>query len=330
MNVEFHYYSTAFLGVKAGFSRADAQTIAYAGQYVDHHHRSYEITTPRGLVVSGATQNFSFWDPGTVAQVLAPFHFLPAGSDAGVPPTSCRADGRISVWDVRPNSAPAKILLTQALKTKNLHRVGLALHTFSDTWAHQNFTARDEDWNRLDPSNRLPAPGHAQAGWAPDLWLASWTDRRLSSPEVTNLNRFAECARKVYRYLCTYRGKDFHQDEEEVAAELLSLVEAGRGRESWEDRALEYIVRLDLEPYDPSLWVTQALELDEAGSPWPVFDRWRKWGEELIHRTGLGLPQVVRAKSGFEDTPWAAWIRAAEEHRALALSLIRDATGGIP
>lgn len=332
MNVEFHYYSTAFLAVKAGFTLDEATTIAYAGQYVDHHHRSYEIHVRRGVLVSGPTQNFSFWDPDTVSEVLAPFHFLPAGRDAsGSPPPSVRRDGARSVWEVRPNSAPAKALLVAALKTRNLHRIGLALHTFSDTWAHQNFTARDEEWNRLDPNNRLPSPGHAQAGWAPDLWLAEWSDPRLREPAVVNQPRFADCARKVYRYLCTYQGKDFKTDEETVLAQLAELIASGRGRESVEDRVLEFILTLNLEPYDPSRWLAQALEPPNEGpTTWPALERWRKVGEALLDRTGFSKPQKVRAKAHFEATPLAAWIRAAEEHRTLAKTLIREATGERP
>ena len=329
MNVEFHYYSTAFLAVKAGFSLEDATTIAFAGQYVDHHVRACEIVTPKGRVWSGATQNFSFWDQATVDEVLAPFHFFPAGREAGTLPPSVRVDGKQSVWDVRPHSSPAKRLLVEALKTRNLYRIGLALHTYSDTWAHQNFTARDEDWNRLDTNNRLPSPGHAQAGWQPDLWLAQWNDPRLTQPDIVNTVRFADCARKVYRYLCTYRGKDFKQDEEAVADELLALIEAGRGRDSVEDRIIEFVLALNLEPYDRSRWLAQALELpEETPSQWPILDQWKKVGEQLLDRTGLSGPQKYRAKPGFEQTPLAAWIAAAEEHRKLAKALIREATGG--
>lgn len=327
MNVEFHYYSTAFLAVKAGFSASEAATLAYAGQYVDHHHRSFEIQTPRGTLFSGPTQNFSFWDRSTVDEILAPFHFLPAGPEGGRPLASVRQDGATSIWDVRPNSTPAKTLLVEALKTKNLHRIGLALHTFSDTWAHQNFTARNEPWNRLDPSNRLPSPGHAQAGFDPDLWLAEWTDPRLLEPQIRNLRRFADCARKVYRYLCTYRGKDFRSDEDAVSDELAGLVLAGTGREAVEDRTIEFVLALDLEPYDRTKWTSEALEPTDEVLTWPVLEKVRMAGEELMGRAGLALPVRARAKSGFEATPWAAWIRAAEDHRRLAKSLISAAVG---
>jgi hypothetical protein len=325
MNVEFHYYSTAFLAVKAGFSLADATTLAHAGQYVDHHHRGCRIHTGHGTLVSGPTQNFSFWDPATVTEVLAPFHFLPAGrDDRGDPFPSVRLDGATSVWDVRPNSPPAKTLLVAALRTKNLYRIGLALHTFSDTWAHQNFTAHNDPWNRLNPNNRLPSPGHAQAGFAPDLWLSVWDDPRLVGGRVVNRLRFAEAAQKVYRYLCTFRGKEF-QDEEQVLAELDALVGAGVGRDSVEERALEFVLALNLEPYDKTRWWTQAVE-PGVESTWPFLDKVKRAGSEILNKTGLTQPLDVKGRPGFADTSLAAWMRAAEEHRALAQDLVRRAT----
>jgi hypothetical protein len=319
MNVEFHYYSTAFLAVKAGFPLADATVLAYAGQYVDHHNRALEIETEEGTVTARPTQNYTFWDPETVAEVLAPFHFLPAGDAPSV-----RVDGAVSPWDVRPNAAPAKTLLVEALKTRNLYRIGLALHTFSDTWAHQNFTARDEAWNRLSSRNRLPSPGHAHAGKSPDLWLAVWEDPRLERPLINNKLRFAECAAKVYRYLCAFRGKDFHQDETAVGAELSELIEAGRGRDTVEDRMTEFIVPLGLEPYDRDQWLDEALEPPAQAST--TMERWKVLGEELLGKAGMGPPRRLRAYDGFAGSHLGQWLAAAEDHRALAKRLIREAT----
>lgn len=319
MNVEFHYYSTAFLAVKAGFPLKDATVLAYAGQFVDHHNRTLEIETEHGTVIAPPTQNYSFWDPDTVADILAPFHFLPAGKTESV-----RADGQVSPWDVRPNSEPAKRLLVEALRTKNLYRAGLALHTFSDTWAHQNFTARNEAWNRLSSRSRLPSPGHAAAGTSPDLWLAVWDDTRLKKTLVNNKLRFAECAAKVYRYLCAYRGKDFAQDEAAVAAELSALIERGRGRESVEERMVEFTVAVDLEPYDKNQWLDAALEPPAQAST--TMERWKALGENLLGRAGIGPPRRLRAYEGFDQSHLGRWLSAAEEHRRLAKTLIREAT----
>ena len=319
MNVEFHYYSTAFLAVKAGFPIGEAAVLAYAGQYVDHHNRALEIETGEGVVPAPSTQNYSFWDASTVEDVLAPFHFLPAGAA-----DSPRRDRAVSAWDVRPNSEPAKRLLVAALRTGSPYRIGLALHTFSDTWAHQNFTARNESWNRLIPRNRLPSPGHAHAGTAPDLWLAEWEDPRLENSLIVNKRRFAECAAKVYRYLCLVRGKDFRTDEAAVSSDLSALIEAGRSLDSVEERMAELSAEIRLEPYDRTLWLDAALEPPEPAST--TMERWKTLGENLLGRAGLGPSRRLRARKGFGGSHLARWIAAAEEHRRLAKALIREAT----
>lgn len=322
--MEFHYYSTAFLAVKAGLSLPQATLVAHASQYVDHHIRPLRVVTDEGTLEAPATQTLSFWQEGAAEEILAPFHFLPAGLRGAYGPyPSVRRDGRCSAWDVRPNSPPARELLVAALRSGDLVRIGVALHTFSDTWAHQNFSALTEDWNGLGTAPVLPAPGHAQAGRSPDLWLEVWEDPRLTGSRIVNLERFSACAAKVYRYLCVWAGKDFHGDEARVLAELRDLVQAGRGREKPEERVLAFVVTLGLEPYDRDRWADQALEAPEEGL--------RRWGQTLWDRTGLAGPRTVRARPGFAATPLAAFFRAAAAHRASARVLIdRVRTGGVP
>ncbi len=186
MNSEFHYYTTWFLAVKAGFSSSDAQRLSWACQYTDHHHRALAITTASGPVLSLPTQNYSFWDEDVIDQAYVPFHFFPAGTVT----VSTRKDGARNPWEVRPNSPGVKQLLVAALKTRDLERIGIALHTFADSWAHQNFTARVDEFNRLDSTSPVPLPGHMQAGWQPDEWLTVWDDPRLREPRVVNRERF--------------------------------------------------------------------------------------------------------------------------------------------
>jgi hypothetical protein len=200
--------------------------------------------------------------------------------------------------------------------------MGIALHTFADTWAHQNFTAHDEAWNRLDSSNPLPSPGHAHAGRAPDSWQETWADPRLVEPQIVNEVRFRDAARKIYRYLCVFRGKEF-RDEETVEEELATLMSASRYRQTSEERMLDFVVSLGLEPYQPNLWRDQALDPEwESEGP-----RWRKAGEAMLQKFGLGEPRQVRAKDSFDASLFARWLRAAETHRQLAKALVAEAVG---
>ncbi|MEI8093994.1 MAG: DUF6765 family protein [Spirochaetales bacterium] len=331
MNSEFHYYTTWFLAVKAGFSDPEAARLSWACQYTDHHNRAVVIRHPRGVLESRPSQNYSFWEDSVIQEAYLPFHFFPSWE----PMSSVRIDGLVSPRDVRPNSPGVKALLVAALRTRNLERIGIALHTFADSWAHQNFTAWAEDFNRLptgarvDPSQGLPAPGHSQAGWQPDEWLTEWTDSRLNESRIVNRVRYLDCAGKIYRYLCVFRGREF-ADQSAVLAELETYILAGRGRDTTAERMLDLVIACSMEPYDRDGPVGRAVELPvEDESPLPALDHIRHLGRELWNRTGLAAPRELTAKPGFEDSAYASWLRAADEHRSLALGLVRENSGSI-
>jgi hypothetical protein len=199
------------------------------------------------------------------------------------------------------------------------------MHTFADSWAHQNFTAWAEDFNRLDPQNPLPSPGHSQAGWKPDEWLTVWSDPRLRNSNVVNLERYLECAGKIYRYLCVFRGSDFASSEDAVLEELKGLIEAGRGRETTEERMLDLVIACGMEPYDREGPLRRAVDWPQMEpGPSPALDKIMHLGRELWTKTGLAAPVEVKAKPGFSDSPVASWLNASNEHRDLALSLVEQ------
>jgi hypothetical protein len=168
--------------------------------------------------LSPVTHHFGFWDQAQEASVWMPYHFFPAASGG-----SKRRDGRISPWRVVPDSPPVKELLVSALRTDDPYRIGIALHTYADSWAHQEFTGRRDDFNALPGILGIPPLGHAQAERLPDLFQAKWRDARLVDPEVDNRRRFLAAARRIYRYLAVNRRRPF-ADEELVLTELELLL----------------------------------------------------------------------------------------------------------
>jgi hypothetical protein len=324
VNSEFHYYTLAFLAVKAGFRPQEAQVLAWSSQYVDHNQASWKIHGTGFILTTKPTQNYQFWKPDVVQEILIPFHFIPVGPSASF---SGRLDQRINFWDVQPNSSVAKRLLFEALSTKNLFQIGIAFHAWSDTWAHQNFSALFEDWNRMDARTLIPPVGHAQAGTAPDEWLGEWTDPRLKDSYVVNKLRFLECAHKTYRYLCLFQGKDFKVSENEVLDELSQIIEKGRGRAKENERVLDFILATDIPPYDRGQWLGEACEKPENTLPDFDFSLWEKMKRSaatLRERSGLGPPLSVRAKPGFQNSSFYRWIKAAEEHRKSAQRLLNE------
>ena len=216
MNHIFHYHITAFLALKAGFQSEEAQVVAVSAQLPDHALRPETIRIPgkSTAYLSPVTHHFGFWDREQERSIWMPFHFFPGASS-----DSARHDGRTSPFRVVPDSQPVKELLVEALKTRNLYRVGIALHTYADTWAHQEFSGQRDDFNILPGVLGIPPIGHAQAERLPDLVQARWLDNRLLDPWINNRARFMQAARLIYKYLATFQRRSF-ADIELVMTEL--------------------------------------------------------------------------------------------------------------
>ncbi|GAB2893513.1 hypothetical protein GCM10027093_31260 [Paraburkholderia jirisanensis] len=161
MNIDFHYgviYVVARLG---GLDAQDARTVAHACQYID------DATTPGLLQFAGgelfdrfasAHKLFDYhnMDDDLNRLVWTPFHFLPAG----------KGDTLEQRAVCRPDSEVARDLVRHALQRRNtgnaLHRLGVTLHTYVDTWAHQGFAGIESDYNRV---THLEAENCTRAQW---------------------------------------------------------------------------------------------------------------------------------------------------------------------
>jgi hypothetical protein len=233
-----------------------------------------------------------------------------------------RSDGLHNPWIVTPDSPLARELLVSALKTGNPHRVGIALHAYADTWAHQNFTGRLEAANELGPATALPPAGHLQALTSPDLALELWTDPRLRRPEVDNRTRFLAAAGMIYRFLRTSLRKDF-ADEGLVVDELRRLWE--RRNLDEQSRSFDFSIRYDIEPWNAQFWLTEAgISNKDSGEERPRgYDKLLWLRSELAKARGKreGARQVDSG-GRFAGSALHAWSEAARQHRKEALERI--------
>lgn len=327
VNVEFHYYAVFYLAQQAGFSDDDAETIAYSSQYLDNALVSYEVRAPQGVYETLVTHHFGFWDRGQEWEVWIPFHFYPAGETPDRPP---RRDGGRNPLDVQPNSQRAKAMLVDALRSRDLYRVGIALHTYADTWAHQNFTGRNEAWNAIDPDSPVPPIGHAQAMRDPDGVDATWHDPRLLPPHdrVDNRKRFLAAAGRIYRYLATYNRRSF-ADEELVVARLESIL--GPAQLAKESRAENFIIECGIDRFSRLRWRKEAFDPPSgwSGLRWELdlestMDKLNWLRDELLHKTNVVRRQPVTARDGFYRSHLYRWDQAARAQKAASLAALAD------
>lgn len=191
MEIDFHHTVTYVVARLAGLDRADAGTVAHCAQYVDD---------------AAATNPFQA-QPDTLRPCIGGlvghpvailFHVLPGngGLPAGENPSANFVDKTVC----RADSPPARAMIAGAIADRNrsegLHRLGLALHVYADSWAHHGFAGVHDPVNqvsehteigdcgvfpeglsaafeRLKVTPCLPF-GHRQASRFPDLPFLAW------------------------------------------------------------------------------------------------------------------------------------------------------------
>lgn len=322
MNVEFHYYTIYALALEAGLPPDAAGVLAGASQEIDASTTPLRLDGPQGTVEVTVTQNYAFWDQSVGQDVYLPYHFIPGDRLAAA---SRRRDGREHPLAVTPNATIAKELLVMALRDRDLYLAGIAMHSFADTWAHQNFCGIIDDYNNAAEGTGLPPAGHLQVLTSPDDPAGRWHDGRLVPEygDIDNRERFAEAAGKLYRYLCVYRGKSF-ADEQLVIDKLRALW----ARQNRDERLADYVIGWDIAPWEAGAWRREAGAPVETSALSRVrhYDK-LAWAGSVI-AGDMKRPRVVQVDSSVYSSHLYRWNEAALEHRRRAASLMAGA--GLP
>jgi hypothetical protein len=302
MKIDFHFYLIYALATRCGFDRkldngkTESYIIAYASQYVDDNNGNQVIgpverkaipmsgaeATPTGAMFREISQYQSFpWEvriketgnvfrpvmtqtgslkpllPMFQRYLLVPFHFLP-GDPVRIP----EIRGRRNPWSVTAGSNNASWLLRDALESGDPYRIGIALHTFVDTWSHQNFCGFRDDWNTVSGSIFVPDVGHAEVFEKPDILSETWTDRRLGM-EIDNRNRAREALEAIFQWFSKYRNPA--RPWGAVEGEMEELLQA-EGREERIAMVQALCPGLEYEEDPEKRWICQALEYDSAAN----------------------------------------------------------------
>ncbi len=310
MDIEFHYNITYILARDAGFSPEDAWIIACSSQQVDDNDCHYYINFKDGdSYMSWVSQTMDITKPSSKRQKIYPlFHFIPGDPES---PGARRKDGRTHVFNTTPDSENARRILNRALETGNLYRIGIAVHAYADTWAHQNFLGLKDDFNAMTGLVEavLPNIGHADARHEPDLVNNRWKDDRLVEDlEIINNNdRFIQAAEKIFFAL--WNEKKGNLTGADTRWNTLRPVLLDCMDESYllgaDDRARKqayHKIYPDMPEYHEKEWRHAAVEKREFETD--IFDRY--W-----------------AKEGFHESHWFNFQQAVKDHHKEALDILR-------
>lgn len=184
MNIDFHHGVTYIVARLAGFSQKEAEIVAYSSQYVDDATNDGEIHFDNGMLyarIASAHKMLDYRNTLALANhhVWLPFHFLPGslGLDSSNSPavydesklgfakrSMCRADSPLAQEMVRGT-------ILRRDRPYALHRLGIAMHVYADTWAHQGFVGFMSVINEArDIELPIPAPKRSIPDTILDLW----------------------------------------------------------------------------------------------------------------------------------------------------------------
>jgi len=237
MQIDGHHGLTYIAARLAGFSAQDAQIIAHSAQYVDDATNTGDVRFENGAMYHrscSAHRTLDYRNSDALAnhRVWIPFHFLPGngGLAAGENP-----DGSfISKLICKPDSYVARDMLKTAIMDKDkpygLHRLGISMHVYADTFAHQGFAGVNHKINEVNDlessdsaldqgffkrianyfvSHAFPL-GHGAALSHPDRPYISWSYRNGLDEFVERNNQtiFFDAVEAMCKVMQCYRAGD--------------------------------------------------------------------------------------------------------------------------
>lgn len=364
MQSDFHFYCMGVLARAAGFNVKDALTIAYSSQYVDDSTESslIQLDVDRGVLrfdpVRTAASGLEYRNWSTQKRVFVPFHFIP-------PKVFLSGQNGAFSFVTRANSPFAAYLLDLAAaeplssRKRRLCRIGIALHTLADSWAHQGFSGRrsktENDVEELAVyDNRecgyrhlrieslvsdifVPSIGHAKAGRFADLSFLRWRFRHVTSHraivERDNVAVYLEAAKSIYARLRTMEKCNEVSPIPwvELESEIKALLSAPLTiRPGWRDRVLlaaSDAYEVDEIEHRSNAWKSVFARLFDPNPEWYHYDRmlWRTWAVQGdtewdgFSRADWEHADPYVPMPKFWDSLWVHFHRAALRQRHLVL-----------
>ena len=328
MQKDFHFNCIAVLARAAGFKVEQALTLAYASQYVDDSVESERIKVGGMYFDPVRTAHYGLraFDWSVQKNIYISFHFIPP-HPLKTPQDPLRSE---------PNSEFAQMIWKEALKekegTQRLCRLGIALHTIADSWAHSRFSGREDDENKvanirvsenggwINPKlpnfylDFLPKIGHAKAGHYPDQPWQKWMYlgyRPRRKIHRNNTDEFMHAAEHIHGLLKRVRKtkpdpvKRWSSISDKIH-DLFTIVDEKVDRRChwWREEFRDFIPKKRF-VYDRLQWRREAL------------------GNRNIQFEDMSRRQMARLSfgmtRGFWDSNWVCFHRAALRQRHFVL-----------
>lgn len=276
MQIDGHHTLTYIVARLAGYTSQDASIIAYSAQYVDDATNSGIIHFDNGAMysrISSAHKMFDYRNSDKLAnhQVWIPFHFLPGneGKPQGENPDGTFIRKLVCYPDSHISRDMLKSCANDIDKPYALHRLGITMHVYADTWAHQGFAGVNNKINEVNSlssedkeldenffnkilnffvSKAFPL-GHGAALSYPDKpWLVwEYTNGLGDNVKRNNPDIFMEAANKMCQAMQCFHHSELNMNLESMpglpkidADKIFDLINSIK-EDSGEDRHKKWI-----------------------------------------------------------------------------------------
>lgn len=264
MDCDFHHPLTYVIARLAGFDHKEAEIISHSSQQVDDftHVRLMQLSSQDicsncdlseamryrfrfclQFVLECLFPAFSGVRRMAAYSLWLPFHFLPGngGHREGEEPEG----GFIQKFICTPDSYIAREMVSSCIADRDapyaLERLGVSMHTYTDTWSHQGFSGihhrvnqvhkiRFEPWKKSFSMRKLfrdirsklfrslaPSPlGHSLVLGYPDLPFLKWEYKDYSGKIIKrdNVQEFLKAADAMYRAMLSFRSSTPQEDNQ--------------------------------------------------------------------------------------------------------------------
>lgn len=324
MDIDFHFGTVYVLARWAGFSSKNAKVIAASSQFVDDNISGdpFLMATASRMTEDGRTIRYSgheLWenllDDGN-EQVWIPYHFLPGlQGESEEDKLICKKNSTLAI-------SLAERLAQITLDNPNYaFELGIGLHVYADTWAHQEFsgiiTAKNiilglvykqfgegvwEDFMESVESlscNATTKPlGHAAALHWPDRPYAEWKSATKFEAGRYNWMEFLEASRAIYKILAKVNGSNVAENLSEEQEDALQdtfkgvyMEDEGMRNEEWIKRIREnHFDFVDYCEDDANLDYTKYFILSDEDYPrqfYESLDNYYHWVKNKLEEAGI-------------------------------------------
>ncbi len=323
MDIEFHYYMTHLIALRAGFKKEDALKIAYASQYTDDNDESRKIMGGDTPYYNSISQTSDIQKPQEERLSIYPiFHFCPGTKDEMFKYSPLRKDGGFNLLTTIRDNSNARKIFDDALKAGDVYRIGIGTHMYADTFCHRDFSGWKDAFNWIKLKGFAggvwnavgPAIGHALAMHNPDIPSLVWEDTRLTSKYSLKKNKeqILMAAGNIFDIYCglTKPGKKKSASRDKLLGDLSDAIGNEAETDSTKDvRVKNYRILLDLDyrEYDEQQWFDSAV--DEVVDPKTV---------------GTSNLRMLIWKQDYMKSDWYLFQEAVKEHHEAAMYVLKD------